>query len=339
MERETFILLLASSRANQACPTCAHASLRVQSRSSRWLADLPGQGRAVGLRLQVRRVFCENPAWTRQTVAEQFPEVAPASARRTLRQGKTFGAIAFALGGRAGARFAGVLGLPVSFWTVLRLLRGTLPPPFPTPRVLGVDDLAWRKGDHSGTLLVDRQTPKPLALLPDREAETFAAWRREPLGVEVVRRDRASGSAEGARKGAPDALPVADRSHVVAHRRDALPRLLDRDRQCFPPRPKGESAAVREASHGRGSMEQAMQQEEGHREAGAREPLPRAETLGRPRRGKRDERSQAVVELHRQGLGGRAIARETGLSRHTVHRSLHAGPFPEPGPRKNRRRQ
>lgn len=52
-------------------------------------ADLPSQGRAVGLRLKVRRFFCENPTCVRKTFAEQFPEMAPASARRTLRQSKT----------------------------------------------------------------------------------------------------------------------------------------------------------------------------------------------------------------------------------------------------------
>jgi hypothetical protein len=42
----------------------------------------------------------------RRTFTEQFPEVAAAYARRTLRQAKTLGEIAFALGGRPGARLA-----------------------------------------------------------------------------------------------------------------------------------------------------------------------------------------------------------------------------------------
>lgn len=339
IESETITLLLTSSRSSQTCPDCAHASSRVHSRYSRRLADLPCQGRAVQLYLKVRRFFCDNPICARQTFAEQFPEVACAYARRTLRQGKTLQEIAFALGGRAGARLARFLGLPVSFWTLLRLLRGTLPPHFPTPHVLGVDDFAWRKGDHYGTILVDLQTHQPIDLLPDREAETFAIWLREHPGVEVVSRDRASGYAEGAKKGAPDAIQVADRYHLVANLRDVLQRLLDRERQCLPALQKSESATPPEPTKGRSTKKQEVQQKKAHREAGERVPLTRTETLRQARRGKRYERYQAVVELHRQGLGERAIARETGLSRNTVHRYLQAGTFPESGPRKKRRGQ
>ncbi len=129
IESEILTLLLTSSRLTQACPGCAHSSSRVHSRYNRRLADLPCQGRAVRLSLKVRRFFCENPACARQTFAEQFPEIAPAYARRTLRQRKTLGEIAFALGGRAGARLARFLGLPVSFWTLLREARVACPWP------------------------------------------------------------------------------------------------------------------------------------------------------------------------------------------------------------------
>lgn len=289
--------------------------------------------------MKVRRFFCENPACARKTFAEPFSEVAPAYARRTLRQEQTLCEIAFALGGRAGARLARFLALPVSFWTLLRLLRRTLPPSFTTPQILGVDDFAWRKGDHYGTILVDLQTHRPIDLLPDRESETFAQWLREHLGVEVVSRDRASGYAEGAKKGAPDAIQIADRYHLVANLRDTLQRLLDRERHCLPTLQKGTSSTLPETTEVHSSRKQEVHQEKVPREAGEQTPLTRTEMLRQVRRGKRYERYQAVVDLQQQGLGERAIAREAGLSRNTVHRYLEAGTFLESGPRKQRQSQ
>jgi transposase len=203
--------------------------------------------------------------------------------------------------------------------------------------VLGPDDCAWRKGDHDGTILVDLPAHRPIDLLPDREAETVERWRRAHPGVEVVSRDRASSSAQGATKGAPDALQIADRSHLVANLRDTVQRLLDRTRQYVPPLQEGTSTALPAKTDEKPLMEPHVQQKERDGGGGERLLLTRAEALHHTRRGKRYERSHAVMERSRQGLGQRAIARTPGLSRNTVHRSLDVGSFPESGPRKTRR--
>jgi transposase len=92
--------------------------------------------------------------------------------------------IGFALGGEAGARLAGRLGMPTSPDTLLRRLRSAPIPDRPIPRILGIDDWAWRKGKRYGTILCDLERGQPVDLLPERNAETVAAWLQTHPGVE-----------------------------------------------------------------------------------------------------------------------------------------------------------
>jgi len=87
----------------------------------------------------------------------------------------------------------------------------------PTPRVLGVDDFALRKGIRYGTLLVDLEKHQVVDLLPDRQASTVQNWLEAHPGVEVVSRDRASDFSRAATQGAPKAIQIADRWHLLAN--------------------------------------------------------------------------------------------------------------------------
>jgi transposase len=85
-----------------------------------------------------------------------------------------------------------------------------------------------RRGHTYGTLLVDLERHRPVDLLPDRTADTLAAWLRTHPGVTILSRDRSTEYARGATLGAPDAQHVLDRWHLIRNLREALERLLDR---------------------------------------------------------------------------------------------------------------
>ena len=234
VDEEHVVVAVTSVQGTACCPACGQPARREHSRYRRQPSDLPCVGRKLRLQINVRRFFCDNPDCERRTFAERLPGVVKAFARRTERLAELQRQIGLALGGEAGSRHAQQLSVPVSPDTLLRLVSRDQEPTAPTPRVLGIDDWAWRKRQRYGTILVDLERRCVVDILPDRSADTVAAWLQAHPGVEIISRDRGGIYADGARRGAPDAIQVADRFHLLLNLRETLERLMIRRHADLP---------------------------------------------------------------------------------------------------------
>ena len=319
-------LIVTTIRPLAACPACGQASKRIHSRYERKVADLPWNGVAVCLRLRSRKFFCTNDLCTRAIFTERLPSVVARYARRTARLNEALRMIGYIAGGEAGARLAVVLGYSASPDTLLQRVRQASTVAHPTPRVLGVDDWAKRRGQSYGTILVDLERQCTIDLLPDREAETLTNWLKAHPGVEIVTRDRSRAYLEGITSGAPSAVQIADRWHLIKNLSEALERLLIRQHRL-----------IREATNPVVELPQPAQLSQPEPQSQQIEEVQAARRFLPPRldKGVSERRAhhlalfQEVIELKQQGLRCDEIARRVGKSVRTIRRWLAQGEYRE----------
>jgi transposase len=311
-------LWVTSTQALVHCPVCRFPTRRIHSRYGRTVADLPWGPWRVVLHLQVRKFFCPKGRGRRRIFTERLAPLVAPWARRTQRLVHWLVHIAMVLGGRAGVRLRRALRLAVSRHTRLRLLRCLPLPGVATPRVLGVDDWAYRKRQTYGTVLIDLERRQPLALLPDREAKTVALWLQAHPGVQVIARDRSRAYADGAQLGAPTALQVADRFHLLQNLAEALDQVFNAQGHTL--------KAVNEALH-----QAPVARPDGTVAVPVPPPSsPRiAQELAHQRQAQRRALHQQIRALHQQGWPAWAIAQHLGIGKNTVYRYRRLTTLPE----------
>lgn len=217
-----------SKQPDSPCPACGVLSSHIHSHYQRLLKGLPVAGRKFSFSLLVRRFRCREGLCSRKIFCERLLDVAHPYARWTLQAQRLIQDVACQHGGEVGALMLCRMFLPVSPTTLLRRIRQTTLPEQKEPKVIGIDDFAFRKGQTYGTVITDLEAGRIIEVLPDRTSSTLETWLKAHPGVEVISRDRATEYRKACIDGAPQAQQVLDRWHILKNFRDAVERYLKR---------------------------------------------------------------------------------------------------------------
>lgn len=313
---EGYILTVYSINKQANCPRCQQVSSRSNGFYYRKPTDLPISDKEVQLKLRLRRFRCQNPSCSTRTFSQPCPDWLPAYARRTSRLAHAQQSVAMMLGGKAGSRLLTKLHMPTSHDTLLRLIRKWQRVALKTPTALGVDDWAIRKAKTYGTILVDLDRHQPIDLLEGRTAEGLRDWLRSHPGVEVITRDRSGEYARGAREGAPQAIQVADRWHLLQNLEQVLERILTSCYQRLRKLPISQAVPTTPSTTQRLAY---VMRDYSKNELEAR-------LAGRE---KRLDYFTKIQQLRQAGLSISKISRKLAMNRSTVRRYAYAESFPE----------
>lgn len=189
-----------------------------------------------------------------------------------------------------------------------------------------MDDFAFRKGRKYGTILVDLDHHRPIALLPDREAQTLSKWLKQHPDVQVLSRDRSTAYKQGMSQGAPDATQVADRFHLLKNVTEVLQQVLAMQGKVLR---LADSPSVAEAPVCLEDLEKVSV---------LALSMPKVQQQFEQRRTQRLQTYQSIWHLHYQGHSTAEIAQHVGVSCRTVQRYLGTASFPERQGRSDRGR-
>ncbi len=294
-----------SAATHAICPECHERSSNIHSTYERFPTDLAWAEWAIILQLTVKRFFCRNERCPKRTFAEQFPGLLARYARYTDRVRERRQRIGVEVSARVAERLLALNQIGISDTTINRIIRLLPDMAAQSIRVLGVDDWAKRKGQSYGTILVDLERGDIVDLLADRTADTLVQWLQEHPEVEIVSRDRSKVYADAIARGAPGAVQVADRWHLLKNLTDTVFKVFQQ-----------EYATIKEhwtEFHALSAPQT---------EQIADEPAQNSSILT-PAEQRRQGRIDIVLHLSSLGRTQKSIAQQLGTHPKTVRRYLH----------------
>ncbi len=294
------IVSLHAISSTAACPQCGTAGSRVHSRYQRTIADVAFGRRCLVLKLLVRKWICPEASCSQRVFAERFPELVQRYARMTDRLIEALQSVGVTTNGADAAQILSSLGMPTTAKTIIRRVLQLSLPKESLVRIAGIDEWAWKKGSHYGTILVDLQHRRIAALLSERSVETSTAWFKKHPEVDKVSRDRGKLFREAISAGAPQAKHIVDRFHLQKNFAHALEKFFGHHKRL-----------LKKAAHhlaGKAPPQTAT-------------PKP-AERERKSRHAMRVRRHKKIWKLFRAGQRIEEIARIVGIGSRSVYRAL-----------------
>ena len=306
---ENIIRIYASVKSHRSkCPSCEKYSKRVHDYYYRTINDLPVfQNRTIIL-LKTRKFKCGNNRCHRKVFSEHTPDIVRYS-RRTSRATRILETFAIELTGRLGSILSKQMHLTVSSSTITRIAYSQPLPDINQPRVLGVDDWAYRKGVSYGTILIDMETSRPIELLPSRDGQVLKDWLLKNNDVKIITRDRANSYTAAINEACPNAVQIADRFHLLMNLSDALDTYF-----------KSVSPKIRSLIMAKSNEFLDLQENEDKKELRTTKPqaMPVTQEPAEPKVDQRLEKFNKVKELQAKGVSILRISKNLSMNRTTV---------------------
>ena len=213
------------------CPICKEETSNLHATHHRKVQDLPIYGKRTMLDINLYEFDCINPDCSVTSFTETFDGFLNNYSTMTERLVDLMITLALETSCEGCARILKSMNVKISGDTVIRTLikRYEKQKTLTCSSFIGVDDFAYKKRHTYGTVIVDGETHKPVAVLDGRNGETLKDWLKKNKHVKTVTRDRASAYAKAVEEILPECMQIADRFHLHQNLMDAVNKILSRE--------------------------------------------------------------------------------------------------------------
>lgn len=211
------------------CPKCGTELNKYHSTHHRCVQDLPILGKRTMLDINMHDYYCTNDDCEVGSIVETYDGFLDYCSRNTERLIDFATILAMETSCESAARILKASNIKISGDTIIRMLmRRYSDQEKPVcGNAIGIDDFAFKKRDTYGTIIVDEETHKPVAVLDGRDGETLKNWLKQNQHVKTVTRDRASAYAKAVEEVLPDCMQIADRFHLHQNLLEAVKNVVN----------------------------------------------------------------------------------------------------------------